>query len=155
MAMIEYPAPDAWKAFGDAVRARRLELGYTQDEAAERGGVSGTTWRNIEKANGTSYRALSLSGVCRALDWPPNAYSQILFTTGGVEEGVTVDVDERIAANRLDTLEERQDDMAERLARLEAEVRRRAGGSDGRSSTARSKSSDGDGAGAGRGTPRS
>lgn len=124
MAMIEYPAADAWKTFGEKVQQRRLELGLTQDEAAERGGVSGTTWRNIEKGNGTSYRALTLSGVCRALGWPPNAYSQILFTDDDVEEGVTVDVDAFVLAERMDFMEERQDDILARLERLEQTLNR-------------------------------
>lgn len=115
MAMIESPDGDAWETWARKVRDRRLELGYTQDEAAKRGGVSGTTWRKIEEGATTSYRALSLSGVCRALDWPPNAYLQIL--------GWRDDITDTATELDMAVLTERIDDLEERMLRVEAHLR--------------------------------
>jgi transcriptional regulator with XRE-family HTH domain len=61
--------------FGRRVRRERLRLGLTQQEAAERSGglVSYSQWRVIEKGSRTQYRALTLRGVERALEWDAGA----------------------------------------------------------------------------------
>ena len=57
--------------FGRRVRRARLRLGLTQQEAAERSGglVSYSQWRVIEKGTRAQYRALTMRGVERALEW--------------------------------------------------------------------------------------
>lgn len=47
---------------GEYLRARRLELGLSQAEAAERAGISETTWRNVERG-----RHLPRSGTLDAI----------------------------------------------------------------------------------------
>jgi uncharacterized protein YceH (UPF0502 family) len=52
-----------------------VRLGLTQQEAAERSGglVSYSQWRVIEKGSRRHYRALTLRGVEKALEWDAGA----------------------------------------------------------------------------------
>jgi transcriptional regulator with XRE-family HTH domain len=69
---------DPWKRVGAAVKDRRLHLGWTQQESAERARVSLATWRLIESAGRDRYQDLTVRGVARALGWPPNAFAAIV-----------------------------------------------------------------------------
>lgn len=70
---------DGWRKVAAAVKARRLELGLTQEEAAEVAGksVSYANWRVIEKARRGSYRPATVLGVCSALDWTSDSIDRI------------------------------------------------------------------------------
>ena len=63
-------SPEGWTRLGEAVRERRLSLGWTQQEAAERSGVSLATWRLIELGGRERYQELTLRGLIRGLGWP-------------------------------------------------------------------------------------
>lgn len=52
---------------GEHVRRRRVQLALTQEEAAERAGISPTTWRNIELGS-TTPRKRSLRAVAEVLE---------------------------------------------------------------------------------------
>lgn len=52
----------------DAIRERRVHLGLTQEEAAAAGGVSGATWRSIEKGRSAGSNLVRAS-MCKALGW--------------------------------------------------------------------------------------
>ena len=49
------------------IKARRLELGLTIEEAAFKAGVGTKTWSRYE--SGESIRADKYKGVCKALEW--------------------------------------------------------------------------------------
>ena len=57
----------------EAVRHRRLELGWTQDHLAERAGLSAATVRKVEAAAQPHYRDLTCTRLCTALGWAPDA----------------------------------------------------------------------------------
>ena len=69
---------EPWKRVALAVRDRRLNLGWTQQEAADRAGVSLATWRLIESAGRDRYQDLTVRGVCRALGWSANTFDDIV-----------------------------------------------------------------------------
>ncbi len=75
----------AWKRLGDAVKDRRLALGWTQQEAADRSGVSLATWRLIELGGRERYQELTLRGLMRGLGWPRESVDRI--RTGGDPPG--------------------------------------------------------------------
>ena len=76
---------DAWKQVGAAAKDRRLALGWTQQEAADRSGVSLATWRLIEIGGRDRYQELTLRGLVRGLGWPPDAVERML--AGGPPPG--------------------------------------------------------------------
>lgn len=63
---------------GEVARERRLRLGWTQQDAAGRAGVSLATWRLVETGGRTRYQALTAHRVARALGWPPEALADLL-----------------------------------------------------------------------------
>lgn len=70
-----------------------MELGLTQQEAADRGSVSLATWRLVESAGRDRYQDLTLRGICKALDWRPDAVELLLDP-----EHVTDDTHEQAAS---------------------------------------------------------
>ena len=69
---------EPWKRVAQAVRNRRLYLGWTQQEASDRARVSLATWRLIESAGRDRYQDLTLRGVSRALGWSANTFDTII-----------------------------------------------------------------------------
>lgn len=68
---------DHWARLATAIKARRLELGLTQSDAAGAAGCSLTTWNGLETASRqVSERTRALIAV--ALGWPANALDRIL-----------------------------------------------------------------------------
>lgn len=57
-------------SLAEFVRARRVELDMTQNEAAQRAGVSRRTWAEIERGTRTSSTELTLSQIDQALQIP-------------------------------------------------------------------------------------
>lgn len=62
---------------GEAVKDRRLSLGWTQQEAADRSGLSLATWRLIELGGRERYQELTLRGLIRGLGWPLGAVDRL------------------------------------------------------------------------------
>src|SRR5688572_18890903 len=58
-----------WIRLGRAVQRRREVLGVTQEEVAAAKGPSVATLRNIENAQGDSYRSRTLYALDEALGW--------------------------------------------------------------------------------------
>ena len=55
------------KSIGQAIKSRRVELGYTIEEAASRAGVGSKTWARYEA--GSSIRADKLPSILKTLKW--------------------------------------------------------------------------------------
>lgn len=89
---------DDWEAVAAAVERRRLALGLTQRQAAERGSVAIQTWNLIEGGGRTSYRALTIAGVCRALGWSDDSIDRILRGEEPEIVGTTVHVSDSDSA---------------------------------------------------------
>lgn len=68
----------AWARVGEAVLKRRVELGMTQQEAAAKAGIGSTTWLLLEKGKQASFRPLTLTAIARALEWQPDAITEML-----------------------------------------------------------------------------
>lgn len=69
---------EPWTRVAEAVKDRRLHLGWTQQEASDRAGVSLATWRLIESAGRDRYQDLTVRGVSRALGWPSTTFDHIV-----------------------------------------------------------------------------
>lgn len=67
-----------WEEIGRAVRNQRLHLGWTQQDAADRAGLSLATWRTIEAGGRDLYQELTIRKVCRSFGWPSDAFTVIL-----------------------------------------------------------------------------
>ena len=67
-----------WDHVATAIRRRRIAEGRTQQEMAERAGVSLATWRLLETSGRDKYQDLTLRGVTRALGWGPDAIEELL-----------------------------------------------------------------------------
>lgn len=67
-----------WDDLGELMRVKRVFLGLTQAEAAQRAGISPTTWRQMELGQGGSRRDLTMSAVEKVLHWIPGSAQLIL-----------------------------------------------------------------------------
>lgn len=75
----------SWERLGDEVRLRRKRLKLTQQEVAERAGLSVPTIRRLETNSGTGTRRLGPQvrrALERAIDWQPGSIDALL--EGGV-----------------------------------------------------------------------
>ena len=77
--------PRTWTELAEIVKARRDQMGLTQDDVANRANtrmdnqvLSTATIRIIEAAKRTGYRPRTLIGLARALDWPDDAVPRLL-----------------------------------------------------------------------------
>jgi len=66
----------------EAIRTRRLELGWTQHRLAHESGISVATVRKLEGHKQPYYRALTLVPLCVALGWSPDALNSMLAPDG-------------------------------------------------------------------------
>lgn len=69
---------EGWDRVAGAVRARRLELGRTQQDMAEQATVSLATWRLVESSGRDRYQDLTVHGICRSLGWRTDAFELLL-----------------------------------------------------------------------------
>ena len=72
------PQTDDWRYFGECVRARRIELGLTQEDVRARGGPSTATMNLIETWQKQSYSTHTFTVLERALEWEPGSYRRCL-----------------------------------------------------------------------------
>lgn len=126
------PLPDKAR---DAIRARRIALGYSQPVAAKTAGVSITTWNGTERGR-SNPQPLQRAAICGLLGWSDDSIDRLERGAAPVEVGphtpapaVTADTevpDEFVRAivgltKRLESLEQ----LVQQLAA--AELGRRAG----------------------------
>ena len=80
------------RAIARAVRARRIELELTVDEAAARARIPAKAWRVIEQ--GTSHPSwLMIGTVCQVLEWTPATIESVIRGELQVDGGGLVVVD--------------------------------------------------------------
>lgn len=131
-----------WEAVAAAVKARREELGLTQEQAAAAsdGAVSTANWSVLERAGRTNYRTGTLRGVCRVLGWSRRSIELVLegkrpeVEWDGTRSEPEPDIDVRDLERRVVALERWQAQVRRREATAAAEERARAREAD-RSST--------------------
>ena len=70
--------PKNWAGLGEAVRARRTQLGLTQHDVEQAGGPSDVTLSAIEQGVPRSYQQRTMVTLERALQWKPGAVAAIL-----------------------------------------------------------------------------
>ena len=68
---------DPWDLIPIAVLQKRLDLGLTQQEAADRAGVSLSTWNLLETGNQRRFRPLTLAAIAKALRWTPDSFQRM------------------------------------------------------------------------------
>jgi transcriptional regulator with XRE-family HTH domain len=78
-----------------AIRARRLELNLTVEQAAEQARIHVTSWRLLERGT-LNPSTLMIRALCRVLDWTPATIEQLMHGALDVDaQGhVTVDLAE-------------------------------------------------------------
>lgn len=109
---------DEWRAVANKVAGRRMQLGLSQKEAAAKAGISEANWNVIENARQERYKPRTLVGVCRALEWTTDSIDRVL---AGGEPTLLI----RTPAGQLVHLSDAE--LAEQIAALAAEIRRRHG----------------------------
>lgn len=87
---------EARRRLGEAVRARREELGLAQRKLQVRGGPSVVTVGNVEKATGDEPSRLTLAGLDRALDWKSGSAALLLAGGDAEPRGFADHVDDEI-----------------------------------------------------------
>lgn len=114
-----------WQRVAAAVRDRRASLRWTQQQAAERAGISLANWGVVEAAGRTSYRPSTLRGICIALRWSTDSIDRILRGEEPIE--VPDDVPHGVSYRQVDgRVNPETVSLTERLADLAGELARRA-----------------------------
>lgn len=101
-----------WASVAETVKHRRTTLGLSQRRAADRGGLSPTTWGSLEKHH-QRIDDLSRPRFCRALGWTPDSIDRILR---GKEPQLDEDAPEPVS------IEEQITEIRDQLAELRALV---------------------------------
>lgn len=78
----EEPGHDQWLRVAQQVKARRLDLGLSQRQAAGLADISHTTWTHLEKHHQPISDATKV-GMAKALRWRPGAIDLLLAGFGG------------------------------------------------------------------------
>lgn len=100
-----------WQAVADAITDRLAELEMTQQELADRSGLSVTTIRQLQRNYSARKRSpRTLADISEGLRWPPNHLARIL-------EGAPTTSDDRSMRADLDQLRR---EVGELRARMEA-----------------------------------
>ena len=107
-------SPHDWQRLGAAIKQARGTL--TQQELAERAGVTDTTIRVLETARRTNFRSATLRAVSTAVGWTPDSAERVL--RGGEPRDEEPDF-----GDRLDRLESQ---LSQVLDMLRAQQERQA-----------------------------
>ena len=77
------------RGLGRYLRARRLELGLSQADAAELARISETTWRNVERGRHTP-RSATLDAIAAALQTDRRALARLITAAPALEPEATL-----------------------------------------------------------------
>jgi len=108
----------AWERLGHMVGARRQEILGSRRAAAEASGVGDQTWVDLEGGIARRYYDNTKRRMMRALRWTYESWEAIL--AGGDPVEVDTPTPEPPDSTRLAALEVSLDEMAHRLADLQA-----------------------------------
>ncbi|WP_200309177.1 helix-turn-helix transcriptional regulator [Streptomyces adelaidensis] len=79
-----------WKRLGDAIKARREELGMTTQQAlADAAGVTRQTVQSLESGKPRKRTPKALNAVAKALGWGPDTVAGYLAVTPSVQSGAS------------------------------------------------------------------
>ncbi|MGW5387139.1 helix-turn-helix domain-containing protein [Nocardia sp. NPDC003963] len=87
---------------GAAVKDRRLQMGYTQQDVARAGGPSDTTQTGIELGTATGVSAATLRKLDMALRWQPGSAKTVM--DGGAPAALDEPTEYQTAGGRIDNL---------------------------------------------------
>lgn len=105
------------QALADAINDRMSELGITQQQLAQRSGVSVAALRGLQKAEPRRRSPVILSAISRALSWPEDHLRRVY--EAGAPSVSPSSADELSA--RLDRMQGQINELSDRLAGLEAQ----------------------------------
>lgn len=105
-----------WQAVADAITDRLAELEMTQQELADRSGLSVTTIRQLQRNYSARKRSSrTLADISEGLRWPPNHLARILEGTPTISDdrSMRADLDQlrrEVAAlrTRMEVIEQAQ-----------------------------------------------
>ncbi|GLZ40017.1 XRE family transcriptional regulator [Actinokineospora sp. NBRC 105648] len=112
-----------WSAVATAIKSRLRELNLGQRKLAERSQVSQAIIRELEnhtverRRNTKTLEALSL-----ALEWHPGHLAAVLSGRTPLKPGETGDMTSDLILSRLEAIQDRLDDMNDRLEALTTDV---------------------------------
>lgn len=87
---------------GTAVKSRRQQMGYTQQDVTRDGGPSDTTQTGIELGTASGVSAATLRKLDTALRWQPGSAKAVM--DGGEPRVVDEPTDHQVAGTRIDNL---------------------------------------------------
>jgi transcriptional regulator with XRE-family HTH domain len=112
-----------WAAVAKAINARVIELGWRQRELAERSHVSQAIVRELQHHVIERRRsARTLEALSTAMGWNPGHLHAVLHGRAPADPGDDSDQSGPDLATRLDAFERRLDEIAVRLADLQADI---------------------------------
>lgn len=104
---------DGWELVAETVKRRRTALGLSQRRAADRAGLSPTTWGSLEKHH-QRIDDLSRPRFCRALGWTADSIDRIL-------QGEEPEIDDQAALEPI-SMEDQIIELRAQLGELRAMV---------------------------------
>lgn len=108
---------------GEAIEARRLELGLSPGQFAERADLTAQGLAPIRKGYRRNYQTKLKVGVARALGWPMDAVDRLLAGEDPAGFDTIPDVStEGVSERLMRSYEERMDQQDVDLAAIEREV---------------------------------
>lgn len=114
-----------WAAVAKAINERVKELGWRQQELAERSHVSSAIIREIQRNTVNRKRSpRTLESLSVTLGWHPKYLESILL---GQDPPQSDETSERELSGRIDALEQRLDGIADQLATVIELLRSRGG----------------------------
>ncbi|MFC4003981.1 XRE family transcriptional regulator [Prauserella oleivorans] len=113
-----------WAAVAKAINQRANELGLRQRDLAQRSHVSQAIIREIQRHTVERRRsARTLEALSLALEWHPNHLAAVLRGRTPPNPGDEDEAGELVT--RLSAIEDRLDDIVERLDAIQADLTRR------------------------------
>lgn len=114
--------PENWSAVAQAISDRVRELGWRQRELAERSHVSVAVVREIQRHTVERRRSRrTLEALSVALGWKPEHLDEVLKGRAPQHGGAVV-TNDAAALSRLDSIDQRLDEIVKLLAGLRDDI---------------------------------